>query len=187
MPEQITAPRIIGILGTSRSDGNTGALASAVFGQLDHAHLIDLNDRTVAPYDYDNNFDADDFLALARLMVEAETVVFASPVYWYPMSAQLKVFFDRLSGLTDVHKPLGKQLAGKTVFTISTGSSPVAPPSFVQPFIDTAGYFDMHWGGSLHASLADNRKLSSETLHQAKKFSAKISASLSQTNMQIIP
>jgi len=81
-------------------------------------------------------------------MARADVIVFASPVYWYSMSAQMKTFFDRLTDLTGGDlKPVGKSLAGKTMFVIAAGGSPATPDSFVRPFADTAGYFNMRWGG----------------------------------------
>ena len=52
-----------------------------------------------------------------------------------------------LSDLTDAHKPIGKSLAGRAAFLIGTGGSPKPPASFEAPFADTAGYFNMYWGG----------------------------------------
>ncbi len=41
----------------------------------------------------------DDMQPLYRQFIEADLVVLASPVYWWSISAQLKVFIDRLYGL----------------------------------------------------------------------------------------
>ncbi len=165
---------IIGFLGSSRADGNTAALANAVFSELDSAVLVDLSERMIGPYSYENAHAADDFIPLAGAMAKADAIVFASPVYWYSMSAQMKAFFDRLTDLTKGEmKPVGKSLAGKTMYAIATGGSPDAPSSFVQPFADTAGYFNMRWGGLLYAPGAG--ELSSETHKAAKAFARKIS------------
>jgi putative NADPH-quinone reductase len=141
---------IIGVLGTSNNDGNTAALTAAVFAPLPNAKIISLNKLVIAPYDYQNRHDSDDFLPLAEKIAAAKTIVFASPVYWYAMSAQMKLFFDRLTDLTGAHKQLGKALAGKSVFLIATGGSPLPPASFEPPFSETARYFNMRWGGMLY-------------------------------------
>ena len=148
------APAILGILGSSRNDGNTAALVRAVFSQLDDAALVDLNGLSVAPYDYDHRHAGDDFAPLAHAMTKARAIVFASPVYWYSMSAPMKIFFDRLTDLTEPHKPLGKALAGKTAFLIATGGSPAPPDAFEYPFAQTARYFGMRWGGTLYGHRA---------------------------------
>ena len=41
----------------------------------------------------------DDMLALYDKFIQANVVVFASPIYWWSISAQLKLFIDRLYGL----------------------------------------------------------------------------------------
>jgi multimeric flavodoxin WrbA len=165
--------RILGLLGSSRKDGNTGALAAAVFAHLDDARLIDLGGLSIAPYDYGYRHEADDFLPLARLMTQADAVVFASPVYWYSMSAQMKILFDRLTDLTRKHKTLGRRLAGKSAFVIATGGGAV-PPGFETPFSETARYFDMRWGGMLYASFDQDRRMSPEHHKSAATFAGRI-------------
>lgn len=169
------APVLI-LLGSSRPYGNTRALADEVIaGGLD-ARVADLSARRIAPYDYDNHHQADDFLPLARAMTEARAIVFASPVYWYSMSAQMKLFFDRLTDLTDAHKPLGKALAGKSAFALATSGSAEAPAAFEPVFADTAGYFDMNWGGLLHARVGDDGVLTPRTRAKARDFARRIAA-----------
>ncbi|WDI32169.1 flavodoxin family protein [Hyphococcus flavus] len=168
---------IIGFLGSSRSDGHTAALTRQVFTKLDQAELVDLSKLTIGPYSYDDAYAADDFAPLAQKMKKAKAIVFASPVYWYSMSAQMKTFFDRLTDLTGgALKPIGKSLAGKHMFAIATGGSPSAPASFTQPFADTAGYFDMHWGGLLYARSSEVH--STDTEQQLKKFSEAVQTSI---------
>ncbi|MHA7871257.1 MAG: flavodoxin family protein [Hyphococcus sp.] len=166
--------RTLGVLGAARRDGNTAALASAVFQHLDDAAMIDLNNVAIDPYTYDGAHGGDDFPLLARLINNADAIVFASPVYWYSMSGPMKVFFDRLTDLTDHYKPIGKALAGKSAFLIATSNSPEPPACFEPPFADTARYFDMHWGGMLHARVQDPRHLPADIADQARAFAATI-------------
>lgn len=161
---------VFGLIGSSRRNGNTALLADAVFRRLENARLYDLNDYVVGPYDYGNHHDADDFLPLARRMADADAIVFASPVYWYSMSAQMKAFFDRLTDLTEPYKPIGKSLAGKTVFAISTGGGDAPPVSFVDPISDTARYFNMRWGGVLHAPFNEDMRLTPDADEAAAAF-----------------
>jgi len=60
-----THTNIIGFLGSSRADGETAALAGAVFSELDSAVLADLSVLTIGAYSYDNAHAADDFPPLA--------------------------------------------------------------------------------------------------------------------------
>ncbi len=52
---------------------------------------------------------ADDFNTLAPAVLEADTVVFTTPVYWYSIPAQLKCAIDKLYSLCVG----GKDVAGK--------------------------------------------------------------------------
>lgn len=176
--------RILGILGSARQDGNTAALTSAVFQHLNDASVIDLNDLSIAPYSYNNPHETDDFYALAQMMAEAEAVVFASPVYWYSMSGPMKIFFDRLTNLTDFYKPIGRALAGKSAFLVAASNSPAAPACFEPPFAETARYFDMRWGGMLHARVQDRRNISEETDKNAEAFALKIENAISAKGTQ---
>jgi len=142
---------VLGVIGSARGDGNTHRLARAVFDRIENAHLADLGGFRIAPYRYDETYENDDFLTLAEAMTKARAIVFASPVYWYSMSAPMKVFFDRLTDLTGSQKRLGKSLAGKTMFLIASGGSAAPNAAFEPPFSETAGYFDMKYGGMLYA------------------------------------
>ncbi len=165
----------LAILGSSRADGETARLLNAVLSHLPHAEMIDLNALQIGPYSYSHANADDDFLPLARAMLKAKAIVLASPVYWYAMSAQMKIFFDRLTDLTDPpYKTIGKQLMGKTLFTVATGGSPQAPECFLPPFEDTAGYFNMRWGGMLYRRGADS--LTEQDLAEAKAFADEIKA-----------
>lgn len=176
--EQTSGPvRTLGILGSARNDGNTAALASAVFQHLDDSAIVDLNDFAIDPYTYDSARGGDDFHTLAQLMEEAGVIVFASPVYWYSMSGSMKILFDRLTDLTDHYKPIGKALAGKSAFLIATSNSPEAPACFEPPFADTARYFDMHWGGMLHVRLQKGAPIPADALDAAKEFAATVQQS----------
>lgn len=170
------------ILGSSRGDGETALLTRAVFRRLtiDHredAEFVDLGALKIGPYDYLGRNDGDDFLAVAQAMANARAIVFASPVYWYAMSGQMKIFFDRLSDLTGPYKPLGKRLADKIMFAVATGAAAEAPDSFTRPFADTADYFEMTWGGLLYAEGA--KALTPRTQAAAKAFADAIAAAAS--------
>ena len=155
----LPSTRVLAILASSRRNGNTEQLLQRVLNQLPDTGLVDLSAHSIVPYDYEQDYsDGDGFDAIAAAMVRAEVIIFASPVYWYSMSGPMKIFFDRLTDLTEKHKAMGKSLKGKTIFLVSTGGSPQAPASFAAPFVDSAGYFDMHWGGMLYGQ-AENPTL----------------------------
>ena len=165
----------LAILGSSRADGDTARLLDAVLAHLPDAERVDLGALKIAPYSYMHEHAGDDFLPLARQMLKAKAIILASPVYWYSMSAQMKIFFDRLTDITDApYKAIGKQLAGKTLFTVASGGSASAPSCFTEPFSETAGYFNMNWGGILYRPGA--AALSEEDRLAARSFAKEIAA-----------
>ena len=99
------------ILGSARRDGDT-AKAVAIAFPAGTADIIFLPDHRIGGYDHGHANKGDDFAVVAGAMRKADHIVFATPVYWYAMSAPLKFFFDRLTDLTENLKPIGKTLAG---------------------------------------------------------------------------
>ena len=79
------------IMGSSHSHGNTRKIVDAIIAKS-NATFIDLNTYKVSYFDYEHGNKADDFVKIATQMVQYEQIIFATPVYWYAMSAQLKPF-----------------------------------------------------------------------------------------------
>lgn len=136
------------ILGSSRAQGNTYQLANAV-AEHQGATLFNLADYQVKPYDYEHKNDDDDFNSLIEQLLTYDQILFASPIYWYAPSAQLKAFLDRMSGLLDKYKPLGRQLRGKYAGVISTGACAEPTNCFEQIFSLTFNYLGMNYQGML--------------------------------------
>ncbi len=142
--------KILIIMGSSNSHGNTRKIVDAIITKT-NADFIDLNTYKVSYFDYEHGNKADDFVKIATQMVQYEQIIFATPIYWYAMSAQLKTFFDRMTDLLTIHKPLGRQLRkGKKMFLIACSSDSVEYEGFIMPFKNTAEYLGMEYGGHLH-------------------------------------
>jgi multimeric flavodoxin WrbA len=141
------------IIGSARHSGDTHRLVAQVLADVPHT-LVDLLDWPVAPYNYQNDYPSEDaFQHLAELMLQHQAIVFATPVYWYSMSGTMKTFFDRFTNLTDTHKQLGRQLAGKHAFLLTIGSDQELPEGFEVPFRRTVEYFHMTFEVTLYQSL----------------------------------
>jgi len=140
---------ILIIMGSSRSKGNTYKIIAELQEKI-AATFIDLKGYNISYYDYEHKNQTDDFLKLAEQMLQYDKIVFATPVYWYSMSAILKTFFDRLSDLLTIRKDIGRGLKGKTMYIIICSSDKEVYDGFEMPFERTAAYLDMHWGGSIH-------------------------------------
>ena len=142
------------VQGSARGDGNTTAVAQALGEQL-AAPIIDLLQHRVYPFTYAHDYPADDeFIPLLRRCLAYDRMILASPVYWYTMSAQLKVFVDRLTDLLTTHKPLGRQLRGKLLGVLSCANDAEVNPSFYDAFRLTAEYLGMEYAGEWHGWVA---------------------------------
>jgi len=157
------------ILGSARPDGETRKAVDIAFPP-GTAELVVLPDFTIGGYDYAHGNAGDSFDAIAQQMADADRIVFATPVYWYAMSAPLKIFFDRLTDMTENLKALGKSLAGKPVWMIATGVEDVLPEGFEVPFARTADYFGMAYRGCAYLYSGQDAGLRAGTTTMLKQF-----------------
>ena len=128
--------KVLALLGSPRKKGNTAILLSAFLQGLaeegDHRiQEVFLQELNLQPC---RNCDAcrrmvnrycvieDDMQQLFPVFIEAQMVVFATPIYWWSISAQLKLFIDRLYGL-NVEKNPGF-FTGKKVVLVFTHADP---------------------------------------------------------------
>lgn len=137
------------ILGSSRKDGNTHSVVNYLAGKV-NLDIIDLSEYTINYYSYENAHN-DDFLPLIkRIITDYDTIVFASPIYWFSMSAIMKTFFDRLTELLRTEKELGRKLRGKNAATLACGSDESGVPGFFIAFEKSARYLGMNYLQSIH-------------------------------------
>lgn len=143
----------IAVFGSSRRDGNTGKLLDWIAGEL-NSKIFDLSTLNISPFDYEHANKADDFLAVIDEIIRYENIIIASPVYWYTVSAQMKVFIDRLSDLLDVDecKELGRKMKGKSVYAVCTSVNEKVAPSFEETIRNTFEYLGMKYVGCIHAN-----------------------------------
>ncbi len=100
--------RIIILSGSPRKDGNTDLLVDAFVrgvGEKHEVETIRVCDCDIAPcigcntcFAREGNrcFREDDMTRVYEMLCEADTLIIASPVYFYGVSAQLKAVIDRL-------------------------------------------------------------------------------------------
>ena len=101
--------------------------------------------------------------------LEYDTIIFATPIYWYTMSAQLKTFFDRISDLLHAkNKQIGRQLRGKQMAIISCGSDDEIFNGFEMPFCESANYLGMKYLRHIHTWIEDKNFISEEVLQRLK-------------------
>ena len=131
------------ISASARPQSHTCATVEALFGQLPTIHLCEKNIR---PYSYDLPTDCDDFLPLMHHLVAYDPWIIATPVYWYTMSAQLKIFWDRCTDLLKHHRDVLNAMQGKRVLLVVSSHSGM-PEEFSLPIQKTVEYLKMQWGG----------------------------------------
>jgi multimeric flavodoxin WrbA len=165
--------KVLVIFGSSRENGNTMGILQSVMSNR-KPEIVDVRKLDITPYDYDHGNQGDAFLEIVEKMIAADTIVFATPVYWYSMSAYLKIFFDRLSDLIVIRKDLGRALKGKRVFVISTGTEEELPEGFEVPFARTSNYFDMEYCGCFYYYVRKEQTMSDETKRASKEFGKKV-------------
>ena len=139
------------IQGSSRSDGNTSKVVQE-FQLKTKFDVIDLADYNISHFDYNFENADDDFNALfKKITADYDTIIFATPVYWYTMSGRLKVFMDRISDFLFNEKDIGRRLRGKSMSVISNSHENKTFEGFSMPFQESANYLGMNYLGYFHA------------------------------------
>ncbi len=142
-------------MGSSNPFGDTYGVCKSIVDR----HGIkfqDLNELVIMPYDYDHENRDDDFLGFMKHVVDSyETIILATPVYWYTMSGIMKNFLDRFTDLLTIKKDLGRQLRGKSLLVLSVSKNDDCPEEYPKPFERSANYLGMDWKGYAHFPVAD--------------------------------
>ena len=138
------------IQASARSQGDTNIIVNEL-NKHQNFDVIDLKTKNVGHFEYDFSNADDDFLPLMEeIIANYDTIVFATPIYWYNMSGILKAFFDRLSDLLHYKKELGRQLRGKNMGMISNNNYDDIKEGFSMPFKESANYLGMNYLGDIH-------------------------------------
>ena len=148
--------RSVIILGSSRSDGDAKTVVNSM-RKIVNWDLVDLNDYDFSYFDYLHLNRDDDFIDLMKhLLSNYDTLIFATPVYWYSMSGIMKVFFDRITDLLTIEKDLGRKLRGKNMAVISCSNGSNLGDSFWLPFKESARYLGMTYLAETHIITGSN-------------------------------
>ncbi len=138
------------IQASARSNGDTNIIVNEL-NKNNNFDVIDLKTKNIGHFDYDFKNANDDFIPLMeKIIAKYDTIIFATPIYWYNMSGILKTFFDRISDLLHYKKELGRQLRGKKMAMISNNNYDDIKDGFSMPFIESANYLGMTYLGDTH-------------------------------------
>jgi len=113
----------IALFSSSRRHGNTGQLIDRIALDLD-IEVVNLDALRISPYDYEHHNRGDDFEPLMRRLLDHDQIIFATPIYWYAVSATMKIFLDRISDFLELPDLLaqGRRLRGKNAY-VANGRS----------------------------------------------------------------
>ncbi|MFD9484600.1 flavodoxin family protein [Streptomyces sp. NPDC059991] len=153
------------LLGSTRSGGNTEALARLAAEQLPsdvsqrwlNLSQLRLPEFTDRRHDGEGLYadPAGDAATLLGATLEATDLVIASPLYWYGVSTPVKHYLDHWSGWMRVPGlEFRPRMAGRTMWgvtALATADQSVADP-LVGTLRHTAAYMSMRWGGVLLGS-----------------------------------
>ncbi|MCD7781854.1 MAG: flavodoxin family protein [Methanosphaera sp.] len=120
--------KVLGVVGSPRKDGNCDTLVKEFLDAVDaDTEYIFLNQKKLfgcnacmACVNGDCVID-DDGNDIIKSLLEADVLVFASPIYYGQMTAQAKAFIDRFY---QISRNENKTLEGKKVVTIFTQGQP---------------------------------------------------------------
>ncbi|MFI7500577.1 flavodoxin family protein [Streptomyces sp. NPDC049687] len=176
--------RFLFVLGSSRADGNTEALARRAAEQLGpdvEQTWISLAEHPLPDFE-DLRHDSDHVrptegnpALLLDATLSATDVVIASPLYWYSVSTQVKRYLDHWSGwLRTPGLDFRAAMAGRTLWGVTVLADPEA--SVAEPLVGTlnnsAAYLGMRFGGVLlgNGSKPGDVLDDTEALARAKSF-----------------
>ena len=161
------------LLGSSNSNGNTKKITDLISAKT-NSDVIDLKQLNISEFDYDFKNINDDFHPLLKRIVENyDLMILATPVYWYTMSARMKIFLDRLSDCLKIKKDIGRRLRGKKIAIVSCGSDKVLKHGFHMPFQETAKYLGMHYVDDVHCWINEH-SISQEVMQSIETFSKEV-------------
>lgn len=186
--------RILIILGSPRKNGNSATLAAqvaagaeAVGAQVESFYLHGMNIQPCDACDFCQGAAEmgcvihDDMQLLYPKIRDADALVYASPIYWFTVSAQIKLFMDRcyaLGGGADYTSDHG--LAGKRVGIVLTygGDDPFdsGAVNAIRTFQDAFNYIPSEIVGMVYGFASDageieqNRELMASAYKLGRKL-----------------
>jgi len=160
------------IFGSSRKDGETWKAVTSVFKSPDEIVSINLNELKLSYFDYDQENIDDHFLGVVEQMLNHKTIILATPVYWYSMSAIMKAFLDRWADLLISRKDLGRALKDRNLSVITSYANDAS--GFETPFELTSKYLGMQYGGCFYYYSGGDLSIKAKNEDNANDFRRKI-------------
>lgn len=142
------------LFGGSRPEGNTANLTKTAISGYDY-EWIDLTEYQLNPVRDVRHDDVmiesynDDYKMIIDKVLASDTVIIASPIYWYSLSASMKAFFDHWSEtlMDPNYKDFKEKMAKKDFRLIIVGGD--CPKVKAKPCITQVKYSLEFIGASL--------------------------------------
>jgi multimeric flavodoxin WrbA len=170
------------LFGSPRKDGNTIQIAntfSDAMKQKGHnVRMLYLNDLNIRPCQ--GCYAClpkgvckinDDMKDIRKYMIDSDLIVYATPIYWFGPSGQLKLVMDR--GIAFMDREYNSRLKGKKVITLMTCAD--ENPDTFQPafgmFKKTFDLLGLIQAGSVEVpGCVDGKKIKKEFIQKTKKL-----------------
>ena len=145
---------VLVLYGSPRKNGNTSTLAKKLVDALTDSGIRDvqefwLNDLTIKPCQgcfrcrpTKHCVTQDDMQAIYPALEAAKTVVFAIPIFWWHMAAQMKLCLDRFTALLSEDDKL-PALAGKDIIVITSYNYRECAQGVIGMFEDFKDWIDI--------------------------------------------
>jgi len=176
--------------------GNTATLADRFVAGLRDVGYEDvvefhLNDLTIRPCQacnecfkppYKGCVLDDDFMTIYPVFREADLVVFAAPVYWWHLCAQMKAFVDRMHPMLTFDREHALPNKDLVLITAYFAEDPYGVGLMVKTFESIAGWagmgFDVLRFHSAHGHVRDDEEKLGEAYELGRSFAGRRKPSL---------
>ncbi|WP_406507293.1 flavodoxin family protein [Streptomyces sp. NBC_00212] len=169
------------LLGSTRSGGNTEALARQAAAQLpagDTARWLSLAELELPGFRDLRHTEqrvqaapTGDAATLLEATLAATDLVIASPLYWYSVSTPVKHYLDHwVNWLYNPDLDFKRRMAGRTLWGVTAlaGSDHSMADPLVGTLRNSAAYMGMNWGGVLLGSGTRPGEIEGDTVAAAR-------------------
>ena len=183
---------VVALLGSPRKKGNSSVLAKQIIHGVESVgakvETVYLNGLNIKPCQgcyackKENSTGCavdDDMQSLYPKLVESDAWIIASPVYWFSMSAQTKIFMDRCYALWNEDPELNLMYKKRIAIAMSYGDSDAFNSGCVnalRSFQDSYRYVGARIVGMVYGSAEEPGEIASnaELIAQAEELGKKL-------------
>ena len=183
---------VIALLGSPRKKGNSAVLAGQIIYGAESVgakvETVYLNGLNIKPCQgcyackKKNSTGCavdDDMQSLYPKLVESDAWIIASPIYWFNMSAQTKIFMDRCFALWNEDPEINRVAGKRIAIAMSYGDSDPFNSGCVnalRSFQDAYGYAGARIAGMVYGSADEPGEIASnaELMAQAEEIGKKL-------------